>query len=65
MKNGKDPGIDVLQAELLKAYSTTASMVLTDLFAKMWNHGVIPKDRSKGLIFKIPKKGEISNCDGA
>ena len=45
MKNDKDLGIDSLQAELLKAYSTTASMVhvLTDLFAKIWN-----QDWSKG-----------------
>lgn len=63
MKNGKAPGINLLQAELLKADITTASMVLTDLFAKIWEYEVIPKDWSKGLIFKVPKKGDLSNCD--
>ena len=56
MKNGNAPGIDSHQAELWKADTTTACMVLTRLFAKIWNHGVIPKDYGKGLIFNIPKK---------
>ena len=63
MKSGKAPGIDSLQAELLKADVTTASMVFTDLFAKIWNHEIIPKDWSKGLKSKIPKKGDLNNCD--
>ena len=58
MKSGKAPGIDSLQAELLKADVTTASMVFTDLFAKIWNHEIIPKHWSKGLISKIQKKGQ-------
>ena len=49
MKNGKASGIDSLQAELLKADTTTASLVLTDFFAKIWNHEVIPKDWSMGI----------------
>lgn len=49
MKNGKASGIDSLQAELLKADTTTTSLVLTDFFAKIWNHEVIPKDWSMGI----------------
>ena len=49
MKNGKASGIDSLKAELLKADTTTASLVLTDFFAKIWNHEVIPKDWSMGI----------------
>ena len=63
MKSGKAPGIDSLQAELFKADAIKASMVFTDLFAKIWNHETIPKDWRKGLISKIPKKGDLSNCD--
>lgn len=63
MKGGKVPGIDSLQAELLKADITTASMVFTDLFAKIWNQEIIPKGWSKGIIYTIPKKGVPSNCD--
>ena len=64
MKSGKAPGIDPLQAELFKADVITASKVFTDLFAEIWNHETIPKDWSKGLISKIPKKGDLNNCRG-
>ena len=63
MKSGKAPGIDSLQAELLKADVITASMVFNDLFAKIWNHETILKDWSKGLISRILMKGDLSNCD--
>lgn len=59
-KNGKIPGIDSLQEELLKADTTTASLVFAN---KIWNHQEIPKDWGMGLIFKIPKKGDRRNCD--
>ena len=38
-------------------------MGFTDLFVKIWNRETIPKDWSKGLISKIPKKGDLGNCD--
>ena len=41
MKSGKASGIDSLQAELFEADVITASMVFTDLFAKIWNHETI------------------------
>ncbi|CAH1245879.1 Hypp7594 [Branchiostoma lanceolatum] len=63
MKNRKAPGIDAIQAKPLRADCATATLLLTDLFAKIWEHEVIPQDWSKGLIFKIPKKGVLSNCD--
>ena len=63
LKNGKAPGIDSMQAELLKADIGTTSRLLTDLFCKIWEQEVIPKDWSKGLIFKLPKKGDLGNCD--
>ena len=44
MKNGKDPGIDSLHAELLKADMCTSTKVQTDLFHKMWEQEEIPKD---------------------
>ena len=53
MMSGKAPAIDLLQAELLKADVTTASMVFNDLFAKIWNHEITPKDWSKGLRRRV------------
>jgi len=64
MKNGKAPGIDSLQAELLKADISTTSRLSTDLFSKIWDQDVIPKDWTKGLIFTPPqKKGDLGNGD--
>ena len=62
MKNGKAPGIDSVQAELLKADIVTSSRLLTHLFGKIWEQEVVPKDWSKGLIFKLRKKGDLCNC---
>ena len=56
LKNGNAPGIDSLQAEVLKADTTTASLGLSDLFTNIYNHEVISKDWSMGLIYKIRKK---------
>jgi hypothetical protein len=40
----------------------TANM-LHPLFEKMWNEGEMPNDWKYGLLIKIPKKGDIANCD--
>ena len=63
MRNGKAPGIDSLQTELLKADICTSTWVLTDLFHKIWEKEEVPKDWRQGLIFKLPKKGDLSNCN--
>lgn len=63
MKSGKAPGIDSLQIELLKADIYISANMLTDLFQKIWDEDTIPKDWSKGHIFKLPKKGDLSNCN--
>lgn len=36
--------------------------MLTELFAKVWNREVFFKDWLIGLIFKIPKREDLSNC---
>lgn len=59
MKKRKAPGIDSLQAELLMADISAGSRVLTELFAKIWEQNVIPKDWGKGLICRIPNKGDL------
>lgn len=63
MESGKTPGIDSLQTELLKTDIDTATKVLTDLFRKIWEQDVIPQNWSKGLIVKLPKKENLSECD--
>ena len=63
LKCGKAPGIDAIHAELLKADIETSTKVLTNLFKNIWEKDTIPGDWSKGLIVRIPKKGDLSRCD--
>ena len=63
MKDGKARGVYSLQAELLKADTTTAFLVPNNLFAKIWNHEVILENKSMDHVLKIPKKGDLGNCD--
>ena len=48
---------------MLKADLNTSVKVLTDLFKDIWEREVIPQDWDKGLIVKLPKKGNLQNCD--
>ena len=63
MKNGTAPGIDSLQAELLKVDIGTSLRLLTDLYCKIWDQEVVPKDWTQGPIFKLPKNDNLRNCD--
>ena len=63
MKNNKSPGADMIQAEMIKADPKLSSKVLTEFFKKVWDGETIPGDWSKGIIIKIPKKGDKGNCD--
>ena len=63
MKSGKAPGVDGILTEMLKADADAATDVLTDLFGSIWLSETIPADWCKGLIIKLPKKGDLSNCD--
>ena len=63
MKTGKSPGIDNICIELLKTYVITVGIIFTGLFSDIWTANEIPRDWNKGLIVKIPKKGDLQNCD--
>ena len=61
-KNGKAPGIDNIQAELLKAgidYATTKVKEVMDI---VWREEKTPRKWRKGLIVKLPKKGNMKEC---
>lgn len=58
MKSKKAPGIDMIQAEMLKADRQLSSSVLTEFFRKVWEGEEIPEDWSEGIIVKLPKKGD-------
>nr|KAG5693079.1 hypothetical protein BaRGS_010638 [Batillaria attramentaria] len=63
MKNGKAAGPDGIPAEALKADVETTAEMLLPLFEKIWNEEEIPTDWKEGHIIKLPKKGDLGNCD--
>ena len=58
-KIGRTPGIDGIAAELYKAESDVAVKELTRLFKRIWHEEKIPDQWKKGLIVKIPKRGDL------
>ena len=63
MKNGKAPGADNLNPELFKADPGTTAEVLHPLFEAIWKEETIPEDWRKGSIVKVPKKGNLTDCN--
>jgi len=56
MKNGKAPGIDGIQAELLKSGGKEMIKRLTKLCNQVWEMREVPGDWKDGIIVTIPKK---------
>ena len=63
LKHGKAPGIDCIQAEILQADIDSSADALHGLIKDIWESEILPEDWQKGLIIKLPKKGDLSNCD--
>uniref|UniRef100_W6NBN1 Endonuclease-reverse transcriptase HmRTE-e01 n=1 Tax=Haemonchus contortus TaxID=6289 RepID=W6NBN1_HAECO len=61
-KNRKSSGLEEISAELLKAGSTVVVEKLVKLFNRCWSQGEVPEDGRRGVIVKIPKKGNLSDC---
>ena len=62
LRNGKAPGADQITAEMLKADPQQTSQELKQTFDLIWKDEKVPKHWTKGLICKIPKKGNIQDC---
>ncbi|VDP05624.1 unnamed protein product, partial [Schistosoma curassoni] len=63
IKSGKAAGADNIPAEAPKADVAATARILHILFSKIWDEEQVPKDWKEGLLVKIPKKGDLSNCD--
>ena len=63
MKSGKAPGADGVTAEILKADVNVTAPILTEIFKQIWEEGQIPEVWKTGLIFKLPKKGDLGDCN--
>ena len=62
MKTGKAGGKDEITAELLKADLNTTEKWLVKLFRTFWEQEKVPKTWKQGLIVKMPKKGDLTEC---
>ena len=63
MKSGKAGGLDGITADMLKADEVETPVILQSILEDVWNEMVIPKEWTTGLIIKLPKKGDLSNCN--
>ena len=63
LKLGKAAGPDGIPAEAIKADLKTTTDVLHSLFSKVWEEETLPEDWKEGVIIKIPKKGDLTNCN--
>lgn len=62
LKNGKAPGADHITAEMLKADPEQTTQELKHIFDLIWTEEKVPKQWTKGLLRKIPKKGNLQDC---
>jgi hypothetical protein len=63
MKNGKAAGVDQISAEMLKADVNLFAELLFPIFCMIWDKEKLPDDWLQGILVKIPKKGDLSNCN--
>ena len=47
---------------MLKADPATSAKCLVGLFNMVWTKEEVPEDWQKGIIIKLPKKGDLSEC---
>uniref|UniRef100_A0A8D9ACT3 Craniofacial development protein 2 n=2 Tax=Cacopsylla melanoneura TaxID=428564 RepID=A0A8D9ACT3_9HEMI len=62
LKNGKAPGIDNLPPEIFKQHPSITADILHTIFKQIWETDQIPLDWKKGLLVKLPKKGDLTEC---
>ena len=63
MKSGKAGGAVGVTAEILKAEDMETPCFLTDVFKEIWDSEQIPEAWKTGLIVKLPKKGDLGECN--
>jgi exonuclease III len=63
LKNGKAAGIDQIGAELIKSHLELSVEVLYILLNKIWIEEKVPNEWLRGIIIKLPKKGNLNKCE--
>uniref|UniRef100_A0A8D8Z0H2 Craniofacial development protein 2 n=1 Tax=Cacopsylla melanoneura TaxID=428564 RepID=A0A8D8Z0H2_9HEMI len=63
LKCKKAPGIDGIQAELLKECGDQTKHILYSIVQKIYDTGIMPTDFTQCIIIPIPKKARAKSCD--
>jgi hypothetical protein len=63
MKSNKAAGLDEINAELLKQGGQHLVYELTQLINRCWLEQKVPQSWQDGVIVRLPKKGDLSNCN--
>jgi hypothetical protein len=63
MKNNKAAGCDGIPAEFFKMGVEENTKIMTKLFGKIWEEERVPAEWLRGNICKLPKKGDLSDCN--
>ena len=63
LKSGKAAGPDGIPPEALKADVQTSTDMLHPLLTKIWEEEQVPEDWKRGHLVKLPKKGDLSQCN--
>lgn len=63
MKSGKAAGVGQVTADMLKIEETETPQLLTRIFRDIWEKESAPEDWKIGLIVKLAKKGDLSDCN--
>ena len=63
MKNNKASGCDKITGEMLKALDETSTGYLLTVFNEIWNNKTLSQEWQCGIIVKLPKKGDLGDCN--
>lgn len=63
LKSNKAAGADGIPAELLKAAPIISARALKPYIGKAWMEERFDEDCKEGIIVKIPKRGDLTNCN--
>ena len=62
LKDGKSPGCDNIQAEMIRTSGEEGVKVYHKLCTKIWKTGQWPMDWQKAIFVPLPKKGDLQLC---
>lgn len=62
LKNNKAPGADNISSEMLKVDIGSTADILQAIIEEVWEREDVPTDWKDGVIIKLPKKGNLSEC---